>query len=60
MNAETCLEMNLVYQEVVKEKLAELEQLLQDNSKQQVKITSLYIYIYIPYEECMAHKSILL
>ncbi|XP_041926413.1 snRNA-activating protein complex subunit 4 [Alosa sapidissima] len=35
LNTETCLEMNLVYQEVVKEKLSELEKLLQDNKQQQ-------------------------
>ncbi|XP_063043708.1 snRNA-activating protein complex subunit 4 [Engraulis encrasicolus] len=39
-NAETCLEMNQVYQDVVKEKLAELEQLLQDNRKKQREIES--------------------
>ncbi|XP_043095729.1 snRNA-activating protein complex subunit 4 [Puntigrus tetrazona] len=34
-NVETCLQMNLVYQEVLKEKLAELERLLNDNQQQQ-------------------------
>lgn len=33
---ETCLQMNLVYQEVLKEKLADLERLLNENREQQV------------------------
>ncbi|XP_009300052.3 snRNA-activating protein complex subunit 4 isoform X1 [Danio rerio] len=37
-NVETCLQMNLVYQEVLKEKLAELEQLLIENQQQQKEI----------------------
>ncbi|MFT7804998.1 snRNA-activating protein complex subunit 4-like [Arapaima gigas] len=37
-NAETCLQMNLVYQEVLKEKLEEVEQLLHDNREQQREI----------------------
>ncbi|KTG04514.1 hypothetical protein cypCar_00002239 [Cyprinus carpio] len=37
-NVETCLQMNLVYQEVLKEKLAELEQLLNENQQQQKEI----------------------
>uniref|UniRef100_A0A8C9TEJ9 Small nuclear RNA activating complex, polypeptide 4 n=1 Tax=Scleropages formosus TaxID=113540 RepID=A0A8C9TEJ9_SCLFO len=36
-NVETCLQMNLVYQEVLKEKLVELERLLLDNREQQVR-----------------------
>lgn len=35
-NVETCLQMNLVYQEVLKEKLVELEKLLNENQQQQV------------------------
>ncbi|KAK2845729.1 hypothetical protein Q7C36_010583 [Tachysurus vachellii] len=35
---ETCLQMNLVYQEVLKEKLAELERLLKENREQQKEI----------------------
>lgn len=35
-NVETCLQMNLVYQEVLKEKLSELERLLKENQQQQV------------------------
>ncbi|XP_051547384.1 snRNA-activating protein complex subunit 4-like isoform X1 [Myxocyprinus asiaticus] len=37
-NVETCLQMNLVYQEVLKEKLAELERLLNDNQQEQKQI----------------------
>ncbi|XP_041718620.2 snRNA-activating protein complex subunit 4 [Coregonus clupeaformis] len=37
-NADTCLQMNLVYQEVLKEKLEELERLLSDNQQQQKEI----------------------
>uniref|UniRef100_A0A4W5M633 Small nuclear RNA activating complex, polypeptide 4 n=1 Tax=Hucho hucho TaxID=62062 RepID=A0A4W5M633_9TELE len=37
-NADTCLQMNLVYQEVMKEKLEELERLLSDNQHQQKEI----------------------
>uniref|UniRef100_A0A672MMS7 snRNA-activating protein complex subunit 4-like n=1 Tax=Sinocyclocheilus grahami TaxID=75366 RepID=A0A672MMS7_SINGR len=37
-NVETCLQMNLVYQEVLKEKLAELEKLLNENQQQQKEI----------------------
>ncbi|XP_026067901.1 snRNA-activating protein complex subunit 4 isoform X2 [Carassius auratus] len=37
-NVESCLQMNLVYQEVLKEKLAELEKLLKDNQQQQKEI----------------------
>ncbi|XDV20241.1 hypothetical protein PO909_025598 [Leuciscus waleckii] len=37
-NVETCLQMNLVYQEVLKEKLSELEQLLKENQQQQKEI----------------------
>ncbi|XP_028980486.1 snRNA-activating protein complex subunit 4 [Esox lucius] len=37
-NTETCLQMNLVYQEVLKEKLEELERLLNDNRQQQNEI----------------------
>ncbi|XP_007243989.3 snRNA-activating protein complex subunit 4 [Astyanax mexicanus] len=37
-NAETCLQVNLVYQEVLKEKLAELERLLSENQQQQKEI----------------------
>ncbi|KAJ8005929.1 hypothetical protein DPEC_G00122990 [Dallia pectoralis] len=37
-NTETCLQMNLVYQEVLGEKLEELEQLLSDNQQQQNEI----------------------
>ncbi|XP_050966732.1 LOW QUALITY PROTEIN: snRNA-activating protein complex subunit 4 [Labeo rohita] len=37
-NVETCLQMNLVYQEVLKEKLAELERLLNENQQQQKEI----------------------
>ncbi|XP_029103377.1 snRNA-activating protein complex subunit 4 isoform X2 [Scleropages formosus] len=37
-NVETCLQMNLVYQEVLKEKLVELERLLLDNREQQKKV----------------------
>lgn len=36
-NVETCLQMNLVYQEVLQEKLDELEKLLRENREQQVK-----------------------
>lgn len=35
-NVETCLQMNYVYQEVLKEKLSELERLLKENRQQQV------------------------
>uniref|UniRef100_A0A4W4FW77 snRNA-activating protein complex subunit 4 n=1 Tax=Electrophorus electricus TaxID=8005 RepID=A0A4W4FW77_ELEEL len=35
---ETCLQMNLVYQEVLKEKLADLERLLNENRQQQEEI----------------------
>ncbi|KAK3538930.1 hypothetical protein QTP86_023476 [Hemibagrus guttatus] len=35
---ETCLQMNLVYQEVLKEKLAELERLLKENCEQQKEL----------------------
>ncbi|XP_057214635.1 snRNA-activating protein complex subunit 4 isoform X2 [Triplophysa rosa] len=37
-NVETCLQMNLVYQEVLKEKLDELEKLLSENRQQQKEI----------------------
>ncbi|XP_052448094.1 snRNA-activating protein complex subunit 4 [Carassius gibelio] len=37
-NVETCLQMNLVYQEVLKEKLAFLEQVLSENHQQQKEI----------------------
>ncbi|XP_073670134.1 snRNA-activating protein complex subunit 4-like isoform X2 [Paramisgurnus dabryanus] len=37
-NIETCLQINLVYQEVLKEKLSELEKLLRDNQQQQKEI----------------------
>lgn len=37
-NAETCLQVNFVYQEVLKEKLAELERLLSENQQQQKEI----------------------
>ncbi|XP_072521117.1 snRNA-activating protein complex subunit 4 isoform X2 [Salminus brasiliensis] len=37
-NAETCLQMNLVYQEVLKEKLSDLERLLSENQQQQKEI----------------------
>ncbi|KAK2911714.1 hypothetical protein Q8A67_003847 [Cirrhinus molitorella] len=37
-NVETCLQMNLVYQEVLKEKLAELERLVSENQQQQKEI----------------------
>ncbi|KTF74675.1 hypothetical protein cypCar_00036879, partial [Cyprinus carpio] len=37
-NVETCLQMNLVYQEVLKEKLVELEKLLNENQQQQKEI----------------------
>ncbi|XP_073697293.1 snRNA-activating protein complex subunit 4 [Garra rufa] len=37
-NVETCLQMNMVYQEVLKEKLAELERLLSENQQQQKEI----------------------
>ncbi|XP_051748611.1 snRNA-activating protein complex subunit 4 isoform X3 [Ctenopharyngodon idella] len=37
-NVETCLQMNLVYQEVLKEKLSELEQLLKENRQQQKEV----------------------
>ncbi|XP_067294277.1 snRNA-activating protein complex subunit 4 isoform X2 [Pseudorasbora parva] len=37
-NVETCLQMNLVYQEVLKEKLSELEKLLKENQQQQKEI----------------------
>ncbi|XP_062873993.1 snRNA-activating protein complex subunit 4 [Trichomycterus rosablanca] len=37
-NLETCLQMNLVYQEVLKEKLNELERLLNENHQQQKDI----------------------
>ncbi|XP_056093844.1 snRNA-activating protein complex subunit 4 [Rhinichthys klamathensis goyatoka] len=37
-NVETCLQMNLVYQEVLKEKLSELERLLKENQQQQKEI----------------------
>ncbi|KAA0716579.1 snRNA-activating protein complex subunit 4 [Triplophysa tibetana] len=37
-NVETCLQMNLVYQEVLKEKLDELEKLLRENQQQQKEI----------------------
>uniref|UniRef100_A0A673XXV4 Small nuclear RNA activating complex, polypeptide 4 n=1 Tax=Salmo trutta TaxID=8032 RepID=A0A673XXV4_SALTR len=37
-NTDTCLQMNLVYQEVLKEKLEELEQLLSANQHQQKEI----------------------
>ncbi|XP_077087790.1 snRNA-activating protein complex subunit 4 isoform X2 [Siphateles boraxobius] len=37
-NVETCLQMNLVYQEVLKEKLSEVEQLLKENQQQQKEI----------------------
>nr|XP_055045846.1 snRNA-activating protein complex subunit 4-like isoform X2 [Misgurnus anguillicaudatus] len=37
-NLETCLQINLVYQEVLKEKLSELETLLSDNQQQQKEI----------------------
>lgn len=37
-NLETCLQMNLVYQEVLKEKLAELEKLRNENQQQQEEI----------------------
>ncbi|XP_066569062.1 snRNA-activating protein complex subunit 4 isoform X2 [Amia ocellicauda] len=39
-DAETCLQMNLVYQEVIEEKLLELERLLADNKEQQKEILS--------------------
>ncbi|XP_064867510.1 snRNA-activating protein complex subunit 4-like [Oncorhynchus nerka] len=39
-NTDTCLQINLVYQEVLKEKLEYLEQLLTDNQQQQKEITS--------------------
>ncbi|XP_066514449.1 snRNA-activating protein complex subunit 4 isoform X1 [Hoplias malabaricus] len=37
-DAETCLQMNLVYQEVLKEKLADVERLLNENLQQQKEI----------------------
>ncbi|XP_030647703.1 snRNA-activating protein complex subunit 4 [Chanos chanos] len=37
-DVDTCLQMNLVYQEVLKEKLTELERLLEENQKQQREI----------------------
>ncbi|KAK7165013.1 hypothetical protein R3I94_003408 [Phoxinus phoxinus] len=37
-NVETCLQMNFVYQEVLKEKLSELEKLLKENQQQQKEI----------------------
>ncbi|XP_017546592.2 snRNA-activating protein complex subunit 4 [Pygocentrus nattereri] len=37
-DVETCLQMNLVYQEVLKEKLADLERLLSENRQQQKEI----------------------
>nr|XP_055073765.1 snRNA-activating protein complex subunit 4-like [Misgurnus anguillicaudatus]XP_055073766.1 snRNA-activating protein complex subunit 4-like [Misgurnus anguillicaudatus]XP_055073767.1 snRNA-activating protein complex subunit 4-like [Misgurnus anguillicaudatus] len=37
-NIDTCLQINLVYQEVLKEKLSELEKLLRDNQQQQKEI----------------------
>ncbi|XP_039518035.1 snRNA-activating protein complex subunit 4 isoform X2 [Pimephales promelas] len=39
-NVETCLQMNLVYQEVLKEKLSELERLLKENQQQQNEINA--------------------
>nr|XP_046203897.1 snRNA-activating protein complex subunit 4-like isoform X3 [Oncorhynchus gorbuscha] len=39
-NTDTCLQINLVYQEVLKEKLEYLEQLLTDNQQQQKEIMS--------------------
>ncbi|XP_028856350.1 snRNA-activating protein complex subunit 4-like [Denticeps clupeoides] len=37
-NVDTCLQLNLVYQQVLKEKLLELERLLKDNQQQQKDI----------------------
>ncbi|KAL7836717.1 hypothetical protein AOLI_G00280010 [Acnodon oligacanthus] len=37
-DVETCLQMNLVYQEVLKEKLADLERLLSENRQQQKEV----------------------
>ena len=37
--AESCLQMNLVYQEVLREKMEELEKHLADNKQQQVGLT---------------------
>lgn len=34
---ETCLQLNMVYQEVIREKLAEVSQLLAQNQEQQVR-----------------------
>uniref|UniRef100_A0A674B8U8 Small nuclear RNA activating complex, polypeptide 4 n=1 Tax=Salmo trutta TaxID=8032 RepID=A0A674B8U8_SALTR len=39
-NIDTCLQINLVYQEVLKEKLEDLERLLTDNQQQQKEIMS--------------------
>ncbi|XP_039220094.1 snRNA-activating protein complex subunit 4 isoform X1 [Crotalus tigris] len=36
---ETCLQMNLVYQEVIQEKIEEIKSLLDENKKQQEKLT---------------------
>lgn len=38
-DSETCLQINLVYQEVIEEKLQELEVLLAENREQQVRET---------------------
>lgn len=35
---ETCLQLNMVYQEVIREKLAEVSQLLAQNQEQQVRM----------------------
>lgn len=35
---ETCLQLNMVYQEVIQEKLAEVSQLLAQNQEQQVRL----------------------
>ncbi|KAG9354440.1 hypothetical protein JZ751_001149 [Albula glossodonta] len=37
-NAETCLQMNLVYQDILEEKLTELERLLVENQEQQKEV----------------------
>lgn len=37
---ETCLQLNMVYQEVIQEKLAEVSQLLAQNQEQQVRAYS--------------------
>lgn len=37
---ETCLQLNMVYQEVIQEKLAEVSQLLAQNQEQQVRLST--------------------